>query len=170
MLQMFLDDYKPHQTLPSVAQWSGKRLSVAWQRQIRVSQDGPARRSTYYGSWKRRKRERSWDLKKEPCLIGKFFLHILEEITWLAIPERDRWSWQMEHSQGEENSRRRRWLVASAAAATTTQPKNREVVVVGALVNVNSSRTMDSELSSQFVGIGLHLWSLDVLVNCKCIC
>ena len=58
----------------------------------------------------------------------------------------------MEHSQGEENSRRRRWLVASAAAATTTQPKNREVVVVGALVNVNSSRTMDSELSSQFVG------------------
>ena len=76
----------------------------------------------------------------------------------------------MEHSQGEENSRRRRWLVASAAAATTTQPKNREVVVVGALVNVNSSRTMDSELSSQFVGIGLHLWSLDVLVNCKCIC
>ena len=63
----------------------------------------------------------------------------------------------MEHSQGEENSRRRRWLVV-AAAATTTQPKNREVVVVGALVNVNSSRTMDSELSSQFVGIGLHLW------------
>ena len=73
----------------------------------------------------------------------------------------------MEHSQGEENSRRRRWLVASAAAAaaTTTQPKNREVVVVGALVNVNSSRTMDSELSSQFVGIGLYLWSLDVLVS-----
>ena len=52
---------------------------------------------------------------------------------------------------------RRGWLVA-AAAATTTQPKNREVVVVGALVNVNSSRTMDSELSSQFVGIRLHLW------------
>ena len=69
----------------------------------------------------------------------------------------------MEHSQGEENSRRRRWLVA--AAATTTQPKNREVVVVGALVNVNSSRTMDSELSSQFVGIGLHLWMF-----CKCFC